>query len=118
MNVYDFFLLQKVIGTLYLDNTYLNVNITEFPTREESLEKTVNLIKSSNPNQLFAISVNNIGREKFIHELAKSLQVHFSSFLIISIFRVFSQGISCFIKKHKIIQKRLLLASHIITGLS
>lgn len=65
---------QHIFGTIFLDNTHMELETEEFPSREESLRKAVSVIRQAEGYSKIFIVVNRVGREGFLIKLSQKLE--------------------------------------------
>lgn len=61
---------------IHVDNTYSESLEKEFPSREESLEEAVKVIRSLPNDANIYLVMNRVGREQFLLDLSERLQVN------------------------------------------
>lgn len=66
---------RHVLNTIYLDNTYMESSPEEFPSREQSVEKAVDILRNADSFSKIIVITNRLGREQFLIQLSQSLDV-------------------------------------------
>uniref|UniRef100_A0A915B755 Metallo-beta-lactamase domain-containing protein n=1 Tax=Parascaris univalens TaxID=6257 RepID=A0A915B755_PARUN len=66
---------EHTFGMIYVDNTYSESVEEEFPSREESLEEAVKVIRSLPDDANIYLVMNRVGREQFLLDLSEQLQM-------------------------------------------
>uniref|UniRef100_A0A0M3IBP6 Lactamase_B domain-containing protein n=1 Tax=Ascaris lumbricoides TaxID=6252 RepID=A0A0M3IBP6_ASCLU len=65
---------EHIFGMIHVDNTYSESLEKEFPSREESLEEAVKVIRSLPNDANIYLVMNRVGREQFLLDLSERLQ--------------------------------------------